>query len=240
MILFLLFLLFPILAYSAPDTTISIPNDFTANTTIVSDEVDENNNEIANKFNTHTHNDITSLGTVTTGTWNAGVLAVTYGGTGQSASRAAFNAIAPGDKMGALIYKSSPDGYTQLVSTGSGFFLASNGVSTQPIYKALPVITATGASALMGATSSLYNSGTEYTAATDIFVYGYTQGSNGDAIITFGYGASSSNDMTLYSTEKAGAGETVRAFLSMMIPKTWKWKFTGNGTNFIQSMPLGN
>lgn len=38
---------------------------------------------------------ITTLGTVTTGTWNAGTIAINHGGTGQTSASAAFNALAP-------------------------------------------------------------------------------------------------------------------------------------------------
>ena len=55
---------------------------------------------------------ITTLGTVTTGTWNADTIAINKGGTGQTTANAAFNALAPSQ------------------TSNSGKFLTTNGTDT--------------------------------------------------------------------------------------------------------------
>lgn len=70
--------------FAAPTNSISIPNSFSPNTIISSSQMNANFNEASTKFNAHNHTDITALGTVTTGTWNASVLGVSYGGTGSA------------------------------------------------------------------------------------------------------------------------------------------------------------
>ena len=82
--LFLAILFSTTLCYSAPDTTMSIPNSFSPNTTISSSQVNANNNEITTQYNSHSHADITSLGTVSSGFWAGTVITVPYGGTGAS------------------------------------------------------------------------------------------------------------------------------------------------------------
>jgi hypothetical protein len=103
-ILWLVFLLlFAGKAESAPTTTMSVPNSFSGGTTILSAEVNDNNSEIQDKFNTHSHEDITKVGTINTGTWSAGTVAITVGGTGQTTSHAAFTALAPLVTSGGII-----------------------------------------------------------------------------------------------------------------------------------------
>lgn len=82
--LFLLsiFLLFTVNAQAVPNVTISIPNSFSPNTVISSSAVNANYNEVSNKFNTHTHTDLTQVGTIVTGTWNGTIIGTQFGGTG--------------------------------------------------------------------------------------------------------------------------------------------------------------
>lgn len=71
-------LLFPFCCYAAPSNSISIPNSFNPNTTIVSSEMNSNFNEISNKYSVHTHTDITEVGAITSGTWTANALDWAY------------------------------------------------------------------------------------------------------------------------------------------------------------------
>lgn len=70
------------LCFAAPASTISVSNSFVPNTTIYSSEVNTNFNDIVTGFNAHTHEDITKLGTIGTGVWQASTIGVAYGGTG--------------------------------------------------------------------------------------------------------------------------------------------------------------
>src|SRR3990167_9884527 len=79
--------------WASPDTQISVPNSFTANTTIESAKTNANNNEISSKYNSNTHTDVTQVGTVTSGTWAATVVGTQYGGTGQNLASVASGGI---------------------------------------------------------------------------------------------------------------------------------------------------
>jgi hypothetical protein len=60
---------------------------------------------------------ITTLGTITSGTWNATTLAIGYGGTGQTTQQAAFDALSPLTTTGDLIYYSG--GHNVRLGVGS-------------------------------------------------------------------------------------------------------------------------
>lgn len=57
---------------------------------------------------------ITTLGTVATGTWNATTIGITKGGTGQTTAAAAFNALSPVTTLGDLIYGSAANTNSRL------------------------------------------------------------------------------------------------------------------------------
>jgi hypothetical protein len=73
---------------------------------------------------------ITTVGTVTSGTWSAGTIAINKGGTGQTTAAAAFDALSPNTTLGDLAYRGSSSnvrlaGNTSatkkfLVQTGTG------------------------------------------------------------------------------------------------------------------------
>lgn len=73
------------LCWATPSNQISIPNSFSPQTVISSSQVNANFNEIQNKFNNHTHTDITQLGVVTSGTWAATPVQVAYVAQGAGA-----------------------------------------------------------------------------------------------------------------------------------------------------------
>jgi hypothetical protein len=66
------------LSFGNPSNTISIPISAVTKTIISSADYNTNNNEIATKFNSHTHNDISQLGTITTGLWAATPISYAY------------------------------------------------------------------------------------------------------------------------------------------------------------------
>lgn len=78
-----------------------------------------------------TASSLASVGTITSGTWNATTLAVAHGGTGQITAAAAFNALSPITTTGDMIY--SPAGATsQRLAVGStgNVLTVSGGVPT--------------------------------------------------------------------------------------------------------------
>lgn len=77
-ILVLLLIFNAVNVWAVPSNQINIPNNFSANTIISSSAANSNNNEIQTKFNTHTHTDLTQVGTITTGTWAASPIAYQY------------------------------------------------------------------------------------------------------------------------------------------------------------------
>ena len=75
---------------------------------------------------------ITSLGTVTSGTWNATAIGIAYGGTGQTSAAAAFNALSPITTLGDIIYGSGTNAATRLAgnTTATKQFLSQTGNGT--------------------------------------------------------------------------------------------------------------
>lgn len=119
------FLFLSKVCYAVPSNSISIPNSFTPNTIISSSAVNANYNEVQTKFNAHSHTDITQLGTITTGNWNATAIATQYGGTGQD-----FSAIA----QGAIPYFSATGTISTLTAGTSGQILKTQGASANPAW----------------------------------------------------------------------------------------------------------
>lgn len=85
---------------------------------------------------------ITTLGTITTGTWNGTTIAIGNGGTGQTSASAAFNALSPVTTLGDLIYGSGTSTNARLAgnTTTTKMFLNQTGngsVSAAPTWAAL-------------------------------------------------------------------------------------------------------
>ena len=87
------FLLIANISFGAPNNSVSTPNSYSANTVIQSADMNANFAEHQSKYNTHSHTDITQVGTITTGGWNGSVIATQYGGTGQDWSGASTGSI---------------------------------------------------------------------------------------------------------------------------------------------------
>ena len=90
--------------FAAPSNNINVPNSFSPNTVIQSAQTNANNSEIQSKYNAHTHTDITQLGTVTTGGWNASIISTQYGGTGKDFSSGTSGSILYFDNTGSIGY----------------------------------------------------------------------------------------------------------------------------------------
>jgi hypothetical protein len=76
---------------------------------------------------------VTTLGTVTTGTWHGTLIGATYGGTGQSSYT-----------VGDMLYASSTTALSKLTASTSGYILCTNGTGTAPSWKAQTTITSLG------------------------------------------------------------------------------------------------
>jgi hypothetical protein len=72
---------------------------------------------------------ITTLGTVTTGTWNATAIGISYGGTGQTTASAGFNALSPITTTGDLIIGNGSNSATRLAIGANNYVLTSNGTT---------------------------------------------------------------------------------------------------------------
>lgn len=119
--LFLVFLFSATLCFSAPSTTISIPNSFTPNTTISSSAMNSNFNTVQTTFNSHTHEDITKVGAITSGTWQGNVVEKTYGGTGVTTGIGL-----PSGAVFFMISGSCPTGTTDVSATYANKFVKIN------------------------------------------------------------------------------------------------------------------
>lgn len=62
---------------------------------------------------------ITTLGTITTGTWNGTTIAIANGGTGQTSQTAAFDALAPTTTKGDLIVHNGTDNIREAIGTNN-------------------------------------------------------------------------------------------------------------------------
>jgi len=145
------FLLIANISYSTPSTTISTPNSFSSNTVIQSSDMNSNFSEHQSKYNTHSHVDITQVGTITSGTWNGTIVTTQYGGTSSDFSGVASGAIIyfdgtgttttlarpTGTASGAVIYFDFATLTPKWLSPGTnGQFLKTNGNGANPSWAA--------------------------------------------------------------------------------------------------------
>jgi hypothetical protein len=74
---------------------------------------------------------ITTLGTIASGTWNGTAISIARGGTGQTTALAAFDALSPATTLGDLIYHDGTDNVRLAGSTANGRrFLRQTGTGT--------------------------------------------------------------------------------------------------------------
>lgn len=127
----IIFLLLTSVSFSAPSNTLSIPNSFSPLTSISSSEVNADFNEIQSKYNSHTHTDITSLGTITTGGWAGTPIDEAYGGTGADYSATA---------QGSIFYFSGTGTVSTLAPSTANYPLVTNGAGANPAYEQLTTV----------------------------------------------------------------------------------------------------
>jgi hypothetical protein len=145
---------------------------------------------------------ITTLGTVATGTWNATTIGISKGGTGQTTAVAAFDALAPTTTLGDVIYHNGTDNVRLAGNTTSTRkFMRQTGNGTVSAAPAWDILTdADVPSALTGKT---YNGLTLTAAATGFTVAGGTTSKT----------LTVSNTLTLAGTDAStlniGAGGTL-------------------------------
>lgn len=118
---------------------------------------------------------LVSIGTVTTGTWNATTIAINHGGTGQTTASAGFNALSPMTTGGDLIYGGASGSGTRLANGSVGQGLTSSGGTSPQVW--------------LSTNSSFQNLGISATAAFGgILAVGLTQ-SDGNTSPSTGSGA---------------------------------------------------
>ena len=79
---------------------------------------------------------LTSVGTITSGTWNGTTIAIANGGTGQTSKSAAFDALSPMTTGGDIIYGGASGTGTRLANGSAGNILQSNGGTAAPSWVA--------------------------------------------------------------------------------------------------------
>jgi hypothetical protein len=93
---------------------------------------------------------LTSVGTITSGTWNGTSIAIAHGGTGQTTANAAFNALSPMTTTGDIIYENNTPAAARLGIGSSGQVLtvvsgvpawASTAATSTPSSEQLTLIT---------------------------------------------------------------------------------------------------
>lgn len=77
---------------------------------------------------------LTSVGTVTSGTWNGTTIAIANGGTGQTTANAGFNALSPMTTGGDIIYGGASGVATRLANGSAGQVLTSSGTTVAPTW----------------------------------------------------------------------------------------------------------
>lgn len=240
-------------AWAGPTTTITIPNNFTPNTTIQSSQVNNNFTECQNQFNSHTHNDITTLGTVTSGVWNAGniisgqwlstAIATGYGGTGED-----FSAVA----SRSIIYFDATGSMSTLAGGASGSILTVDPITLYPKWltqgTAGQVLISQGATKVpywgTPTTFGAWDAGapwltnTTYLAATDGFVMATSEDLQASTIEGFTDGATPPTTSRVHATWNLPGGSQ-HISITMPVRKGDYWHIDGAAANTIFWLPAG-
>ena len=149
---------------------------------------------------------LTSVGTLTTGTWNGSTIDIAYGGTGATTSNAAFNALAPEQAANAgkyLITDGSNTSWSAIPGTYSGWTVSDTLTSTTVPDSTSVTFLGTGATSVLldnvNRKLTIDSVNTEYT-------YAAVDGSiNSEKVIRLTDSASNIQDVTLV----AGTGVTI-------------------------------
>lgn len=126
---------------------------------------------------------LTSVGTITSGTWNGSTIGISYGGTGQTTASAAFDALSPITSTGDLIIGTGVNTASRLAIGTNGYILTSNG--TTATWSAPP---ATGVTSFQTSLSGLTPSTSTTGAVTLAGTLGVSSGGTG---VTSSSGANS-------------------------------------------------
>jgi hypothetical protein len=172
-------------SYASPSSSMSIPNSATGGTTIESSDFNENFSEVQNKFNSHNHEDITKLGSVTVGAWGGSAVAILYGGSGQTTSHAAFNAFSPLTLSGGMIFYNS-NLYAEQLNPGVSGSMMMMGASNIPTWSEDVPAKMLASGAVIGFKCNEFN---KVASGTTVIPYDNTipQDTEGDQYMTLSY-----------------------------------------------------
>jgi len=198
--------------YATPDQTISTPKSFTANTTAQSGEVNQNFNEVSSKFNAHSHTDITSLGTVTTGLWNATVVDEQYGGIGSNFASAT---------QGNLLYFSGTGTIASLPPGGNDKYLKSGGPTANPSWSD---VTPSATNSILQLNTSVIATDTGSNGAINIVADGTT-------MQTINVTAITSTIQPCFLVNASGAQTNIASGSAITI--IWQNEITDQGGDFV-------
>jgi hypothetical protein len=161
---------------------------------------------------------LTSVGTITAGTWNGTTIAIANGGTGQTTKAAAFDALSPMTTTGDIIYGGASGTGTRLAKGTDGQVLTlTSGVPTW---------------SNNGGTASVLSKSTTYTiTSTDTAKY-----------VVFS-GSTASQTITLPSAVTVGAGREITiknvASVSVTINATAGYLISDSTTSTASSLAIG-
>ncbi len=155
--------------------------------------------DVPTTLNTTIESSLSTVGTITSGTWNATTIALNHGGTGVAAgsSTAAFNALSPMSTNGDIIYENSSLSPVRLgIGSSNNSLLVSGGI---PAWGAVPLASSGAVSGILplanggtsinaGSTTALFSSLSPATAAGDLLY----ENSTDTGITRLGIGASNS------------------------------------------------
>lgn len=169
---------------------------------------------------------LATVGTVTTGTWNATTIALNHGGTGQTTKAAAFDALQPMTTGGDIIYGGASGTGTRLANGSSGQVLTSNGGTSAPSWQ-----TSSG-----GTTTTnpyeLINLGLSVTAATSNLTVALKQ-SDGSTDPASGTGAVKASFRSNTATSGLYNERSITAALSFVVASTVRLGMMSSQNNYL-------
>ena len=170
-------------AASVPTIAVNAQGQITSasNTAIAINGNQITSGTVGSAYISGSYTNITGVGTLTAGTWNATTIAAIYGGTGQTSYA-----------VGDLLYASSTTALSKLADVATGNVLLSGGVSTAPSYGKV------GLTTHVSGTLPIANGGTNGTATPTSGAVPYgtgtaydfsSAGTSGDFLISGGTGS---------------------------------------------------
>ena len=169
---------------------------------------------------------LTSVGTITSGTWNGSTVDIAYGGTGQVTKQAAFDALAPTSAAGDIIYfngtnnvalPAGTDGQALVLGSGEPTWAnvvnsvtGSTGITASPTSGAVGLTLSTNLVALSGLTST---PGFVVETSAGVFTTRSITGTAGDIVVTYGDGVTSSPTINLAAVTQGSGSNFVKITL---------------------------